>query len=222
MISLSSIKKSYFIKSTEFPILKGVDLTVQNGEFIGLMGPSGSGKSTLLNIIGCLDKPTSGEYLIDKKVVSNLSKDELADVRNTYIGFIFQNFNLIPTLSTLDNVALPSFYNGEIDYKKARELLDLVGLSDKFENKPNELSGGQRQRVAIARALINNPQFILADEPTGNLDSKTGADIMKLIISLKKDLGKTILMVTHDSNLSKLTDRVIYLKDGYITNKKSI
>lgn len=222
MISLSSIKKSYFIKSTEFPILKGVDLTVQNGEFIGLMGPSGSGKSTLLNIIGCLDKPTSGEYLIDKKVVSNLSKDELADVRNTYIGFIFQNFNLIPTLSTLDNVALPSFYNGEIDYKKARELLDLVGLSDKFENKPNELSGGQRQRVAIARALINDPQFILADEPTGNLDSKTGADIMKLIISLKKDLGKTILMVTHDSNLSKLTDRVIYLKDGYITNKKSI
>lgn len=222
MISLSSIKKSYFIKSTEFPILKGVDLTVQNGEFIGLMGPSGSGKSTLLNIIGCLDKPTSGEYLIDKKVVSNLSKDELADVRNTYIGFIFQNFNLIPTLSTLDNVALPSFYNGEINYKKAKDLLDLVGLSDRYENKPNELSGGQRQRVAIARALINDPQFILADEPTGNLDSKTGADIMKLIISLKKEMGKTILMVTHDSNLSKLTDRVIYLKDGYITNKKSV
>ncbi len=222
MISLASIKKSYFIKNIEFPILKGVDLTVQNGEFIGLMGPSGSGKSTLLNIIGCLDKPTSGEYLIDKKVVSNLSKDELADVRNTYIGFIFQNFNLIPTLSTLDNVALPSFYSGEINYKKARELLDLVGLSDKLENKPNELSGGQRQRVAIARALVNDPQFILADEPTGNLDSKTGADIMKLIISLKRDMGKTILMVTHDSNLSKLTDRVIYLKDGYITNKKSI
>jgi len=222
MISLSSIKKSYFIKNTEFPILKGIDLSVKNGEFIALMGPSGSGKSTLLNIIGCLDKPTHGEYLIDKKLVSNLSNDELADVRNTYIGFIFQNFNLIPTLSTLDNVALPSFYNGNVDYKKAKELLDLVGLSDRLDNKPNELSGGQRQRVAIARSLINDPAFILADEPTGNLDSKTGADIMKLIVSLKKDFGKTILMVTHDSHLAKLTDRVIYLKDGYITNKKSI
>ena len=220
MISLTSIKKSYFIKNTEFPILKGIDLSVKNGEFIALMGPSGSGKSTLLNIIGCLDKPTHGEYLIDKKLVSNLSNDELADVRNTYIGFIFQNFNLIPTLSTLDNVALPSFYNGEINYKKAKELLDLVGLSDRLDNKPNELSGGQRQRVAIARSLINDPEFILADEPTGNLDSKTGADIMKLIVSLKKDFGKTILMVTHDSHLAKLTDRVVYLKDGYITNKK--
>ena len=222
MISLTSIKKSYFIKNTEFPILKGIDLSVKNGEFIALMGPSGSGKSTLLNIIGCLDKPTHGEYLIDKKLVSNLSNDELADVRNTYIGFIFQNFNLIPTLSTLDNVALPSFYNGEINYKKAKELLDLVGLSDRLDNKPNELSGGQRQRVAIARSLINDPEFILADEPTGNLDSKTGADIMKLIVSLKKDFGKTILMVTHDSHLAKLTDRVVCLKDGYITNKKSV
>jgi len=222
IISLEDVKKSYFIKSEEFPILKGINFDIEKGEFVSLMGPSGSGKSTLLNIIGALDKPTSGKYFIQEKLVSTLLSDQLADIRNRYIGFIFQNFNLIPTLSALDNVALPSFYAGKLVYERAKELLNMVGLSGRFNNRPNELSGGQRQRVAIARALINDPEFILADEPTGNLDSKTGREIMDLISSLKNKHGKTILMVTHDQHLSKITDRVIYLKDGKITNKKSV
>jgi len=222
IISLEDVKKSYFIKSEEFSILKGINFDIEKGEFVSLMGPSGSGKSTLLNIIGALDKPTSGKYFIQEKLVSTLLSDQLADIRNRYIGFIFQNFNLIPTLSALDNVALPSFYAGKLVYERAKELLNMVGLSGRFNNRPNELSGGQRQRVAIARALINDPEFILADEPTGNLDSKTGREIMDLISSLKNKHGKTILMVTHDQHLSKITDRVIYLKDGKITNKKSV
>ncbi len=222
IISLEDVKKSYFIKSEEFSILKGINFDIEKGEFVSLMGPSGSGKSTLLNIIGALDKPTSGKYFIQEKLVSTLVSDQLADIRNRYIGFIFQNFNLIPTLSALDNVALPSFYAGKLVYERAKELLNMVGLSGRFNNRPNELSGGQRQRVAIARALINDPEFILADEPTGNLDSKTGREIIDLISSLKNKHGKTILMVTHDQNLSKITDRVIYLKDGRITNKKSL
>ena len=222
VISLRSIKKSYFIKDEEYPILKGVEFDIKKGEFVALMGPSGSGKSTLLNIIGALDKPSGGEYFIQNKLVSTLSTNELAEIRNKYIGFIFQNFNLIPTISALENVALPSFYAGNLNYHRAKELLQLVGLAGRFDNKPNELSGGQRQRVAIARALINNPDFILADEPTGNLDSKTGKEIIELIISLKKNYGKTILMVTHDDHLSTITDRVIYLKDGKITTKKHI
>jgi len=222
IISLEDVKKSYFIKSEEFSILKGINFDIEKGEFVSLMGPSGSGKSTLLNIIGALDKPTSGKYFIQEKLVSTLLSDQLADIRNRYIGFIFQNFNLIPTLSALDNVALPSFYAGKLAYERAKELLNMVGLSGRFNNRPNELSGGQRQRVAIARALINDPEFILADEPTGNLDSKTGREIMDLISSLKNKHGKTILMVTHDQHLSKITDRVIYLKDGKITNKKSV
>jgi len=222
VISLEEIKKSYFIKENEFPVLKGIDFDIKRGEFVSLMGPSGSGKSTLLNIIGALDKPTSGNYHIQNKLVSTLSSDQLADIRNRYIGFIFQNFNLIPSLSTLENVALPSFYTGQENYDRAKELLTIVGLGDKFNNKPNELSGGQRQRVAIARSLINNPEFILADEPTGNLDSITGKEIMDLVISLNKKYGKTILMVTHDFSLAKLTHRVIYLKDGRVTNEKSV
>ncbi|MBP9820405.1 ABC transporter ATP-binding protein [Candidatus Woesebacteria bacterium] len=220
MISLKAIKKSYFIKEEEFPILKGVDFDIQQGEFVALMGPSGSGKSTLLNIIGALDKPSGGEYHIQNKLVSELDSDQLAEIRNRYIGFIFQNFNLIPTISALENVALPSFYAGSLDYVRAKELLEMVGLSDRLNNKPNELSGGQRQRVAIARSLINNPEFILADEPTGNLDSKTGKEIMDLIISLKNEYGKTILMVTHDDHLGSIADRVIHLKDGKIMGKK--
>lgn len=217
IISLDKVTKSYFIKNTEYPILKGIDLKVMANEFVTLMGPSGSGKSTLLNIIGALDKPTKGEYLIGDKNVSNLSRDQLAQIRNTYIGFIFQNFQLIPTLSSLENVVLPSFYAGAHNYIKAKELLTMVGMGERLDNKPNELSGGQRQRVAIARSLINDPEFILADEPTGNLDSKTGAEILKLILSLKNDYGKTILMVTHDPSIAKLADRTIYLKDGVIT-----
>lgn len=222
IIRLKNITKSYYIKDTEYPILRGIDLTIGEGEFVALMGPSGSGKSTLLNIIGALDKPNTGEYLIKERSVAMLSRDELAEIRNSYIGFIFQNFQLVPTLSTWENVMLPSFYAGKDDQAKARELLGLVGMIDRLDNKPNELSGGQRQRVAIARALVNNPEFILADEPTGNLDSKTGAEIMKLILNLKKEYKKTILMVTHDPNIAKLADRIIYLKDGVVTKNKSI
>jgi len=222
IVTLKRITKSYYIKEEEFPILKGIDLNIEKGEFVALMGPSGSGKSTLLNIIGALDQPTDGEYVIKDQVVSDLSKDELADIRNKYIGFIFQNFNLIPTISAFENVVLPSFYAHNRNVQKATELLELVGLKDRMDNKPNELSGGQRQRVAIARALINDPEFILADEPTGNLDSKTGKEIMDLILTLHKKQGKTILMVTHDPRLAILTDRVIYLKDGLVTKEKSV
>lgn len=222
VIFLENIKKSYFIGIEEFPILKGIDLSIKVGEFVALMGPSGSGKSTLLNIIGALDKPTEGVYRIQDKLVSSLSSDQLAEIRNKYIGFIFQNFNLIPTLSSLENVSLPSFYSGSQNLDKAKSLLKMVGLEDQWKKKPNELSGGQRQRVAIARSLVNDPEFILADEPTGNLDSKTGKEIMDLILSLKKDYKKTILMVTHDPHLADLADRIIYLKDGRITSKKSI
>jgi len=220
MITLLKITKSYFIKKEEFTILKGIDLTIKKGEFVALMGPSGSGKSTLLNLIGALDRPTSGEYVLNGKKIDRLSTDELADIRNKEIGFIFQSFQLIPTLSSLENVALPSFYAGNSNYRYARDLLSLVGLEGRFDSRPNELSGGQKQRVAIARALINNPALILADEPTGNLDSKTGEKIMKLILKLKSEYGKTILMVTHDPLLGKLADRTVQLKDGLITRKR--
>jgi len=222
IISLEDVKKSYYIKEEEFPILKGINFEIYQGEFVALMGPSGSGKSTLLNIIGALDRPTSGRYKLQDKLVSELSSDQLAEIRNRYIGFIFQNFNLIPTLSSLDNVLLPSFYAQNPNNSRAKELLNMVGLEGKFGNKPNELSGGQRQRVAIARALVNDPEFILADEPTGNLDSKTGKEVMDIILSLNKNYDKTILMVTHDPHLAALTHRVIYLKDGRITKEKSV
>lgn len=219
VIKLENITKSYFIKNTEYPILRGIDLSIQESEFVALMGPSGSGKSTLLNILGALDQPSGGTYLLTGKKVSDMDKDQLAEIRNKYMGFVFQNFQLIPTLSTLDNVLLPSFYTGNEDVKRAKELLALVGMSERLENKPNELSGGQRQRVAIARSLVNDPELILADEPTGNLDSKNGAEILQLILSLKKDYKKTILMVTHDPQIAKLADRIIILKDGKIAKK---
>ena len=220
MITLLKITKSYFIKKEEFTILKGIDLTIKKGEFVAIMGRSGAGKSTLLYLIGALDRPTSGEYVLNGKKIDRLSTDELADIRNKEIGFIFQSFQLIPTLSSLENVALPSFYAGNSNYRYARDLLSLVGLEGRFDSRPNELSGGQKQRVAIARALINNPALILADEPTGNLDSKTGEKIMKLILKLKSEYGKTILMVTHDPLLGKLADRTVQLKDGLITRKR--
>lgn len=216
VIELTDIKKSYWIADTEYPILKGINAQIKKGEFVALMGPSGSGKSTLLNILGCLDTPTNGHYNLNSKEVSGLDNDQLAEIRNEFIGFIFQNFNLIGTLSAIDNVSLPTFYAGSESIKRATEVLDQVGLSDRKNNKPNELSGGQRQRVAIARALVNNPDLILADEPTGNLDSKTGLEIMKIIVSLNKKQKKTILMVTHDNNVAKMADRIIKLKDGLI------
>lgn len=219
LLSLKNIVKSYQIKSETYEILKGLDIEIKKGDFVAIMGPSGSGKSTLLNIIGCLDSPTSGSYTLEDKNVSGLSQRDLAVIRNTYIGFIFQNFNLIPSLTVLDNVLLPSFYLGKEDDVRAKELLSSMGLSERLSFKPNELSGGQKQRVAIARALMNNPSFLLADEPTGALDSKTGKEIMELIINLNKKEGKTILMVTHDPLIAEKAHRIIRLQDGKIVHE---
>lgn len=219
LLSLKNIIKSYQIKSETYEILKGLDIEIKKGDFVAIMGPSGSGKSTLLNIIGCLDSPTSGSYTLEDKNVSGLSQRELAVIRNTYIGFIFQNFNLIPSLSVIDNVLLPSFYLGKEDHKRVKELLSSMGLSERLSFKPNELSGGQKQRVAIARALMNNPSFLLADEPTGALDSKTGKEIMELIVDLNKKEGKTILMVTHDPIIAERAHRIIRLQDGKIVHE---
>lgn len=217
LLSLVNIHKSYTIRNDTYSILKNITSHVYEGEFVAIMGPSGSGKSTLLNIIGCLDKPTSGSYLLRETDVAKLTERQLATIRNTYIGFIFQNFNLIPSLSVLENVLLPSFYRGHENTNRALELLKTVGLSERISFMPNELSGGQKQRVAIARALMNDPAFILADEPTGALDSKTGKEIMDLIDSLNKKQNKTILMVTHDDHVAKYAHRIIRLRDGHIT-----
>ncbi len=216
LLTLQNIVKSYQVRSDTYQILRGVRMEIERGEFVAIMGPSGSGKSTLLNIIGCLDSPTSGDYILDGNNVSALSLRELATIRNTYIGFIFQNFNLIPSLSVLDNVLLPSFYRGHEDHARGVDLLTAMGLSERLSFKPNELSGGQKQRVAIARALMNNPAFLLADEPTGALDSKTGKEIMELIVDLNIKEGKTILMVTHDPEIAKKAHRIIHLQDGRI------
>jgi putative ABC transport system ATP-binding protein len=216
VLSLKDIVKSYKIRTDTYEILKGLNLEISNGDFVAIMGPSGSGKSTLLNIIGCLDSPTSGTYTINNKNVSKMTARELATIRNTEVGFIFQNFNLIPSLSVIDNVLLPSFYKGSEDVDRAKELLSLMGLSERMTFKPSELSGGQKQRVAIARALMNNPSFLLADEPTGALDSKTGKEIMDIIVSLNKKENKTILMVTHDQTIAKLAHKIIRIQDGRI------
>lgn len=204
--------------------LNGVDLNVQKNEYIAIMGPSGSGKSTLMNIIGCLDTPTSGNYILNKKNVSMLSDNDLASVRNKEIGFIFQTFNLLPRSSCLANVELPLIYSGiksSIRKEKARAMLESVGLGDRIHHKPNELSGGQRQRVAIARALINNPSILLADEPTGNLDSQTGIEIMKLFEDLHK-AGNTIILVTHEEDIAAHAKRVVRLKDGIVETDTSM
>src|SRR3989339_638083 len=219
LLSLKKIVKSYQIKSETYHILKSLDIEIKRGDFVAIMGPSGSGKSTLLNIIGCLDSPSSGSYILEDKNVSRLSERELAVIRNIHIGFIFQNFNLISSLSVIDNVLLPSFYLGKENYKRAKELLESMGLSDRSAFKPNELTGGQKQRVAIARALMNNPSFLLADEPTGALDSKTGKEIMDLIVDLNTKQGKTILMVTHDPLIAKRAHSIIHLQDGKIVHE---
>jgi len=215
LLSLKKIVKSYQIKSETYHILKSLDIEIKRGDFVAIMGPSGSGKSTLLNIIGCLDSPSSGSYILEDKNVSRLSERELAVIRNIHIGFIFQNFNLISSLSVIDNVLLPSFYLGKENYKRAKELLESMGLSDRSAFKPNELSGGQKQRVAI----VNNPSFLLADEPTGALDSKTGKEIMDLIVDLNTKQGKTILMVTHDPLIAKRAHSIIHLQDGKIVHE---
>lgn len=223
MIELNSVTKRYYIgEPNELEILHGIDLQVKEGEFVSLVGASGSGKTTLMNIIGILDKPTDGVYLLEGMDVAKAKDVELSKIRNKKIGFVFQTYNLVPRASALKNVELPMLYGGMEKRKRrerARELLELVGMSDRMNHKPDELSGGQKQRVAIARAMANNPSIILADEPTGALDSKTGRKIMDLFHKLNKEQGKTILLITHSNELALETGRIITIKDGSITGE---
>lgn len=218
IIKISGITKFYKVGNQVVKALNGVDITIHQNEYVAIMGPSGSGKSTMMNILGCLDSPTGGSYILNGTDVSKMEDSELAEVRNKEIGFIFQSFNLLPRYSALDNVALPLIYSGigkdERD-RRALETLESVDLSDRVHHKPNELSGGQRQRVAVARALINKPSIILADEPTGNLDSKTSIDIMKLFSKIHNN-GNTVIVVTHEEDIAKHARRIIRLRDGLI------
>ena len=219
VIELSGIKKIYQVGGQEVAALAGIDLNIEKGEFAALMGPSGSGKSTLMNILGCLDRPTVGSYKLDGQEVATLSDDELAVTRNRRIGFVFQNFNLLSRISAADNVALPLVYAGvgrREREEKAKKILDAVGLGDRAEHQPNELSGGQRQRVAIARALVNDPHIIMADEPTGNLDTKSTKEIMEIFEGLHQE-GRTIILVTHEPDIAACASRQLLVRDGLIT-----
>jgi putative ABC transport system ATP-binding protein len=218
LISIENLRKTYIMGDNEVKALQSASLNIYKNEYVALMGPSGSGKSTLMNLLGCLDSPTSGVYSLNGNNVANMVDEELAIVRNKEIGFVFQTFNLLPRLSALENVALPLVYAGipiKIRLSRAKDMLTAVGLKDRMDHKPNELSGGQRQRVAVARALVNNPSIILADEPTGNLDSKTSFEIMQLFEEIHK-LGNTIILVTHERDIAAHAHRIVKLKDGYI------
>lgn len=218
IIETSHISRIYQMGNNTVRALQDISIAIDKGEYVAFMGPSGSGKSTLMNIIGCLDTPTSGSYVLNGQTVSDMTENELAEIRNKEIGFVFQTFNLLPRASALENVALPLIYAGYGKYdreEKAMAALESVSLADRYHHKPNELSGGQRQRVAIARALVNNPSIILADEPTGNLDSKTSYDIMALFQELH-DKGHTIIMVTHEDDIAHYAHRIIRLKDGLV------
>jgi putative ABC transport system ATP-binding protein len=219
VIEIKEVRKIYQMGDVQVPALNGVSLDIQPGEMVAITGPSGSGKSTLMNIIGCLDSPTSGSYFLDGVDVSKMSDDEQARIRNQKIGFVFQTFNLLPRTAALDQVELPMVYAGATDRKqRAMGALQSVGLGDRVHHRPNELSGGQQQRVAIARALVNNPSIILADEPTGNLDSKSGAELMNIFKSLNRDQGLTIVLVTHDPSIAAQAQRAIRVRDGMIVN----
>lgn len=221
ILKLEEITKTYLLGQIQIPVLKKISIAIEEGMHISLMGPSGSGKTTLLNILGCLDRPTSGKYYIDGTEVSSLSDDELSEIRSAKIGFIFQSYNLIPHLTVIENIGLPLFYQGideQIITKNALEMAEIVGLSDRIQHKPTELSGGQQQRVAIARALINKPSFILADEPTGNLDTKTGKEIMGLLKTLNEQQRTTLLIVTHDNSIADYGKATINILDGEIVN----
>jgi putative ABC transport system ATP-binding protein len=220
IIDIKGITRDFQLGSETVNVLKGIDLVINKGEYVALMGPSGSGKSTLMNILGCLDTPTSGSYILNGKQVSEMHDEELAEIRNKEIGFVFQTFNLMPRTTALDNVALPMVYAGfskDERNKRATEVLTQVGLADRMDHKPNQLSGGQRQRVAVGRALVNKPSIILADEPTGNLDSKTSIEIMKLFGEIHAN-GNTVILVTHEEEIAAHAHRIIRLRDGIIEN----
>lgn len=222
IIHLENIHKSYFMGKQALPVLKGVSLDIQKNEYVALMGPSGSGKSTLMNILGCLDTPTAGKYVLNGQDVSKMPDDDLADVRNIEIGFVFQQFNLLPRLTAAENVALPLVYAGvsrRQRLERAMAVLEKVNLADRSHHKPNELSGGQAQRVAIARALINNPSLILADEPTGNLDTKTSVEIMDIFGSIQ-GAGNTVVLVTHEEDIANCAHRIVRLRDGVIESDR--
>ncbi len=218
IIEIKGITRDFPLGNEIVYVLKGIDLTINKGEYVALMGPSGSGKSTLMNILGCLDTPTAGSYMLNGKLVSEMHDDELAGIRNTEIGFVFQTFNLMPRTTALDNVALPMVYAGHSKSERnerATEVLTQVGLADRMDHKPNQLSGGQRQRVAVGRALVNKPSIILADEPTGNLDSKTSVEIMGLFNDIHAN-GNTVILVTHEEDIAAHAHRIIRLRDGVI------
>ncbi len=218
VIELKNIIKNYYVGTVVVRALRGVSLEIKRNEYVAIMGPSGSGKSTMMNILGCLDTPTSGLYMLNGQDVSHMNDNQLAEIRNKEIGFVFQTFNLLPRYTALENVMLPMIYSGVPKHdriERATEVLNEVGLGDRLDHRPNELSGGQRQRVAIARAMVNKPSIILADEPTGNLDSKTSLDIMRLLDEIK-NLGNTVILVTHEESIAKHAERIIRLMDGMI------
>lgn len=222
VIQVKGLTKVFQMGDIEVHALRGVSFEVKQGEVVAIMGPSGSGKSTLMNMVGCLDSPTGGEYYLDGELVSDLRDDELASVRNHKIGFVFQKYNLLPRASALANVELPLRYAGGNGNRKEKALkaLEAVGLSDRVKHKPNELSGGQQQRVAIARAVVNEPSIILADEPTGNLDSKSGEEVMALLLSMNKIFGTTLVIVTHDAHIANQARRIIHLLDGLVESEE--
>jgi putative ABC transport system ATP-binding protein len=224
VIRTAELAKTYQMGTEEVHALRGINVEIKKGEYVAIMGPSGSGKSTLMNLIGCLDSPSAGQYWLAGRLVSELDDDELAYIRNKEIGFVFQTFNLLPRATALHNVELPLIYNGtpaEERLEKAKQALSRVELTDRMHHKPNELSGGQRQRVAIARALVNSPSIVLADEPTGNLDSKTGEEIMALFANLHRQ-GNTIILVTHENDIAQHAHRIIYIRDGKIASDEAV
>src|SRR5438874_325666 len=227
VISVKNLIKTYVVGEVEVRALRGVNLDVQTGEFLAVTGPSGSGKSTFMHIVGCLDRPTSGQYFLDGQDVSRMSKDALAAVRNKKIGFVFQGFNLLSRTTALDNVELPLLYGGAglktaDRHKKAIEVLELVGLGNRADHHPNQLSGGQQQRVAIARALINNPSILLADEPTGNLDSKTSIEVMDIFQRLNRERGITVVLITHEHDIAEYGSRIVSFRDGLVVADKPV
>ena len=221
MIRLQDITKVYLMGKRELTVLRGINLSIEKREMVAIMGPSGSGKSTMLNLIGCLDKPTSGSYYLENREVSRLSSRELATIRSQKIGFVFQTFNLLPRLSALANVELGMRYAGGVDRKRAAEALNRVGLADRAKHRPTELSGGEQQRVAIARALVKSPPLILADEPTGNLDSRSGQEIISILTSLHAEQGITLVLITHDADIARRCQRIVHLKDGQVVAEET-